>query len=315
MLDVGVKGFLITCNRMEKQTIREAYNLLNEYSYELYGEDSTVKRVDDCDASVKVDFGEAILSQVEALQGSGREAVERRFQAVETKTSNCVFIKTTLDHPDELVTKLLNDVLETGKTKARFILKIFPVLGTCRAVEDKIEKLVEELMSSYFADRPLGTFAIIYKVRCNSLSRDVILPTVGRAVYRACPASKVDLANPEYVISVDVLNKFACVSIMKDFNRLRKYNMQELAKSEGSMSNQTSEQSAGQQNSPVKNETGLVQEFGSSQETELVTDICGMPGSDLTLEKLSETGIDDLQATTETTSHVAACSVNIASSS
>jgi len=38
MLDVGDKGFLITCNRMEKQTIREAYNLLNEYSYELYGE-------------------------------------------------------------------------------------------------------------------------------------------------------------------------------------------------------------------------------------------------------------------------------------
>jgi len=38
MLDVGIKGFLITCNRMEKQTIREAYNLLNEYSCELYGE-------------------------------------------------------------------------------------------------------------------------------------------------------------------------------------------------------------------------------------------------------------------------------------
>ena len=38
VLDVGLKGFLITCNRMEKQTVHEAYNLLNEYSYELYGE-------------------------------------------------------------------------------------------------------------------------------------------------------------------------------------------------------------------------------------------------------------------------------------
>jgi len=38
MLDVGLKGFLITCNRMEKQTVREAYNLLNEYSAKLYGE-------------------------------------------------------------------------------------------------------------------------------------------------------------------------------------------------------------------------------------------------------------------------------------
>ena len=38
MLDVGLKGFLITCNRMEKQTVREAYNLLNEYSSKLCGE-------------------------------------------------------------------------------------------------------------------------------------------------------------------------------------------------------------------------------------------------------------------------------------
>lgn len=242
------------------------------------------------------------MSQVEALQGGSQEVAERRFQAVETKTSNCIFIKTSLDQPHELVAKLLNDVLETGKTKARFILKVFPVLGTCRAVEDKIEKLVEELVSSYFADRCLGTFAIIYKVRCNSLSRDVILPTVGRAVHRACPMSKVDLANPDYVISVDVLNRFACVSIMKDFNRLKKYNLQELAKSEASASSLTLEQPAVQHNKPAKNEAGSIQESGNGQETELVTNTCGVSGSDLMVEKLSKTGVDSLQATLETAS-------------
>jgi len=38
LLDVGLRGFLITCNRMEKQAVREAYNILNEYSCELLGE-------------------------------------------------------------------------------------------------------------------------------------------------------------------------------------------------------------------------------------------------------------------------------------
>lgn len=315
VLDVGVKGFLITCNRMEKQAIREAYNLLNEYSCELYGEESLVKSVNEGDASIEVDFGEAILSQVEALRGGGRVAAERRFQAVETKTSNCVFIRTTLDRPDELVAKLLNDVLDTGRTKSRFVLKMFPVLGTCRAVEDKIEKLVEELVSSRFADRPLGTFAIIYKVRCNSLSRDVILPTVGRAVYRACPTSKVDLANPDYVISVDVLNRIACVSVMKDFNRLKKYNLQELAKSEPCASSQTSEQPEVPPTEPVKNETDSAQEVGDSQQTEICTSTCGMSGSGSTSEKLLETGVDDSQATAETTGDDATRSVNIAASS
>jgi len=189
-------------------------------------QEAVAKQVADNDANVEVDFSEAIVSQVEVLQG----ADERRFQALDTKTSNCLFIKTTLDHPDELVAKLLGDVFDTGTTKARYIVKMFPALGTCRAVEDKIEKLVEELVSSYFADRPLRTFAILYKVRCNSLSREVILSVAVRAVHKVCPLSKVDLTNPDYVISVDVLTTYACVSIMKDFYKFKKYNLQGLAK-------------------------------------------------------------------------------------
>ena len=36
-LDVGMKGFLLTCNNKEKGTVREAYNILNEYADNLYG--------------------------------------------------------------------------------------------------------------------------------------------------------------------------------------------------------------------------------------------------------------------------------------
>lgn len=246
-----------------------------------------MKRVVDDKSSVEVDFNEAISSQIEALKGAGCEAGERQFQAVDTKTSNCIFIKTTLDNPDELVTKLLSDVSKTGKTKARFILKIFPVLGTCRAVEDKIERLVEELVSSYFTDRPLGTFAIIYKVRCNSLSRDVILPTVGRAVYKVCPTSKVDLANPDHVISVDILNKFACVSIMRDFYRLKKYNLQELAKSVIDVCSATNKQPAAENEKSelVKDETESYQQVDSHQQTELKSLTSAVSASDLTSEK------------------------------
>lgn len=216
-------------------------------------QDVPVKKVDDNNAAVEVDFSEAIASQVEALQGGSSASGERRFQAVDTKMSRCIFVKTTLDRPDELVAKLVDDVLETGRTKARHVQKIFPVLGTCRAVADKIEKLVEDSVSSYFADWPLKSFAIVFKVRCNNLSRSVLLPAVGRAVQRACPTSKVDLDNPDYTISIDILTKFACVSVMKDFGRLRKYNLQELAKSGG---DRTTEKPASEQNNAVSSEQG-----------------------------------------------------------
>jgi len=38
-LEPGMKGFLITCNNREKEAVREAYNILNEYADELYGPD------------------------------------------------------------------------------------------------------------------------------------------------------------------------------------------------------------------------------------------------------------------------------------
>ncbi len=36
-LDADMRGFLLTCNKKERETVREAYNLLNEYADKLYG--------------------------------------------------------------------------------------------------------------------------------------------------------------------------------------------------------------------------------------------------------------------------------------
>ena len=35
-LDVGMTGFLLTCNNREKEVVREAYNLLDHYGNTLY---------------------------------------------------------------------------------------------------------------------------------------------------------------------------------------------------------------------------------------------------------------------------------------
>jgi len=36
-LDADMRGFLVTCNTHEKETVRELYNILNEYADSLYG--------------------------------------------------------------------------------------------------------------------------------------------------------------------------------------------------------------------------------------------------------------------------------------
>lgn len=40
-LESGMKGFLCTCNFSEKECVRDAYKLLNEFADEIYGPDTT----------------------------------------------------------------------------------------------------------------------------------------------------------------------------------------------------------------------------------------------------------------------------------
>ena len=42
VLECGMKGFLCTTNFREKECVREAYNLLNEYSEKLFGAETEV---------------------------------------------------------------------------------------------------------------------------------------------------------------------------------------------------------------------------------------------------------------------------------
>jgi tRNA acetyltransferase TAN1 len=62
------KGFLLTCNFRERETIREAYQLLNEYADRMYGPEVAVAgdqqgEEDDIDASLEAET-KALKAQV-----------------------------------------------------------------------------------------------------------------------------------------------------------------------------------------------------------------------------------------------------------
>jgi len=64
-LCADLKGFLISCNFREKEAIREAYVLLNEYGDKLYGPEVPDLQDDDQE---EIDIDSAIESEREALK-------------------------------------------------------------------------------------------------------------------------------------------------------------------------------------------------------------------------------------------------------
>ena len=118
---------LLTCNNREKEAVREAYNLLNEYKEKIVGPPTDSSAQDESDDSGQDSDGdiEAALEKEKADLNKERskKPSEREFQVVDSGARNCIFIKTSLDCPEKLMEEIISDLEETKKLKSRYILR------------------------------------------------------------------------------------------------------------------------------------------------------------------------------------------------
>lgn len=226
-MEAGQKGFLVTCNIREKQCVREAYAILNEYANKLYGPEKLLEKQSDDEQSGE-DIEDTIKKEVQILKTT---CGERRFQVVDSGAKNCIFIKTQLGDPGHLVHTIFTDIQKTQKQCSRYILRLLPVNSICKAYLEDIKKAAEDLFKIYFQDTgPEGkTFAIIFKVRNNStLGRNEIIPALASIIHRLNKENKADLKSPQLAVAVNIIGKCCCLAVLPEYYQLKKYNLMEL---------------------------------------------------------------------------------------
>ena len=136
------------------------------------------------------------------------------------------------------VHNFLDDALKGElRTKSKFLHRMLPVLATCRADMDKINDGISKALEVYIASQEDSqsddiTYKAEVKVRNNNdkeLSRNNIISAIGSVVKQHYPEWKVDLSDPRVLIMIDILKKVCCISVVKDYYRYKKFNLQELA--------------------------------------------------------------------------------------
>ena len=177
------------------------------------------------------DIEKAMKKEVQEIKEAKHEL--RRFQNINTKAKNLIFIRTTLPDPSQLAHAILADLWETQVQKSRFAIRLLPISGTCRAEEDDVKRLGKELFMPIFQTK-FGEgyyFSITVKIRNNNgLSRDSVIPALAGIIMELNPLHRVSHEKPDYVILVEVIQSVCCIGIVKDFIKFRKYNMQEVVK-------------------------------------------------------------------------------------
>ena len=245
----GAKGFLLFCNRHEKETVREGYKILNQFADKMYGkEEAPIKSENDAtehrdgdeeddddeegeDVDAALDKEKAALDKV-----SAKEGVDRRFQVVDSGVQNLVFIRTTVESPVGLAESIMKEVQASGTQISRYLLRLIPVEVTCKAFPESVEEAAKEVIFTRFREKGEISYCIQFKSRLNaSFGREEAYKTIGKIVKEANPQSKVEFKQPEYVIMVEVMKSYCCIGILSNYFGFKKYNIIELANAQHSV--------------------------------------------------------------------------------
>ena len=265
VLKEDMKGFLLTCNNREKETVREGYNLLNEYADKIFGPEMKESNLDDDDDDEDIDA--ALDKEKASLQAANdKPKTERRFQQVESGANNCIFIKTAIEAPGKLVEEIVNDLHKTKVQKCRFIMRMLPILGTCKAYEKNIEELAQSVIPPFVKDEDDRTFCVLFKTRnTNQVSREEVFKIIGAVMRGLGEEWRVDLTSPGVCVVVEVIRTICCIGVVRNFYDRKKYNLVELVKPDVDPEDQKTE--SHNPESKTESTDGLLKE-DSTPETE-----------------------------------------------
>ncbi|KAG8191153.1 hypothetical protein JTE90_016666 [Oedothorax gibbosus] len=224
VLETGLKGILITCNN-EQKCVKESYNLLNEFADDLFGLENSKSNKDS--ESSDIDIEAELAAEIKDIQCN-----KRRFQQVCTMAKNVLFINTTVPDPTKLVSTIFEKVLETGQRKTRFILRMKPVVITCKPNQTDIRKHMDAYFEELTKDE--SNLSLSYKTDCtirnnSSVTTSHIQWYVRETIEKYAPKWTVNLTDPQFVISVDILRGICCIGFLRNFVKFRKYNLSETA--------------------------------------------------------------------------------------
>ncbi|CAG9784999.1 unnamed protein product [Diatraea saccharalis] len=245
-LEPGFRGFFCTCNFREKECVKEVYNLLNEYAGKLYpdlGADqipdgsapATPDARSDSESEDEPDIGDLLKKEVDSMKKNSQKSLKhKRFQVVETGASNCIFIKTNLPSPEEVATAIIKDLFTTRVQKTRHVLRLLPVMATCKANLPDIMECAGRLFDKFFL-KESASFAVIFNKRLNSsVSRDLVIKELAEMAVMKNADNKADLKNPTLCIVVEIIKGICLLSIVENYYKYKKYNVHELTKDESS---------------------------------------------------------------------------------
>lgn len=212
------------CNNREKEAIKEARILFDEYASKL------LSHSEEENQSSEEDEFEAAEAEQKELKKESEEQGEK-FKLMNTGVQNVLFFKAKLKDPVQFSIAIMDEIIASGEQKTRFLMRLVPIEATCKAYEENIKENAQKLLAVHFSNELKNSYSVVFKSRCNQdFTKDNAIKIIGDIIKELSPDSKVEYKTPDLVIMVEIMKGNCCLGILpKYFDRYKKYNLIELA--------------------------------------------------------------------------------------
>ena len=202
-----------------------------------------------------VDPSDALAAELRQLKEEKSES--RRFEYLNLDFKACAFVRMDAEDsakcaPSELVHALLDKVRARAGEKerregedpgfaprSRHVLRLVPADDVCFAGLEEIKKAAKKLIDAHFPSlegddesrkAAKKKFAVAFASRANSsVKRADVIAAVADLVPKG---HVVDLTSPDLTIAVEVIKGTCCVSVLREYYGLLKYNWRMLGLSD-----------------------------------------------------------------------------------
>ncbi|CUS09671.1 unnamed protein product [Tuber aestivum] len=226
-IEEGSQGIFATCDRgREARCVEEMYRLLEQVASELYGLDLP----DDKDGEGEdedEDIEASIQKEIDDLKGAKSE---KPFISVKLDVECVVFFRLKPPcEPTAMVGALCAGTVE-NRLKSRYVHRLTPVTRIGRANAEGLEAVAKEVLPPHFHQ---GEDCIKFAIKPtsrnhNHLKREQIIKIVADVVGTK---HKADLKNPDLLILVDFYQGICGMSVVRDWETLKKFNLAQLQES------------------------------------------------------------------------------------
>ena len=221
---LGSKGFLFTCDpHRQREGVREAYSILNEYADEYFPKPDPEETSKD-EEGVEKSVSQQLQEEIAML----KSRKSRRFYKTDSGATGLILIMCddeSLD-PVELSIKICQDMQTTKIRKFRFLVRLVPYQVCCNVIDGDIVKHLKPLLSGVLdsCSSPT-TFAVVYKRRNHDVS---LRNTINKLAQLVDEKHKTQLKSPAVAINLSVIKGRAFISVVPKYSSLEGLNLRKL---------------------------------------------------------------------------------------